>query len=270
VTGFLERTIRDLSESVEHIFYAEDVAASRGFLQDLDARTKVAGLLALIAAASMSAKLQVIAAILMIALLLAFVSRMPIRMMATKVWPAALIFSGLIAAPAMFLTPGAELWMAPLLGWSVTRQGVTTASLLILRVETAATLSFLLALSTPWTRILKALRVFRVPAVVVVILEMTSRYILLLLESSRDMFESRKSRTVGPLAARERRHLAVTSAGVLLSKTVQLSGEVYLAMLSRGFHGEIYVLGEHRMRIRDWTVLGMFLAIAACALWIGR
>ena len=37
----------------------------------------------------------------------------------------------------------------------------------------------------------------------------------------------------------ERRRLASSAAGVLLSKSVQMSGEVHLAMRSRGFRGEI-------------------------------
>ena len=48
---------------------------------------------------------------------------------------------------------------------------------------------------------------------------MTCRYILLLLETAHEMFESRKSRTVGEGTAGDRRRLAVSSAGVLLSKT---------------------------------------------------
>ena len=69
--------------------------------------------------------------------------------------------------------------------------------LLVARVETAATLSVLLILCTPWSHVLKALRVLRVPVVFVVILGMTYRYILLLLQSAHDMFESRRSRMVG-------------------------------------------------------------------------
>ena len=49
--------------------------------------------------------------------------------------------------------------------------------------------------------VLKALRVLRVPVVVVVVLGMTYRYILLLLEIAHEMFEARRSRTVSPATA---------------------------------------------------------------------
>ena len=128
----------------------------------------------------------------------------------------------------------------------------------------------LLILCTPWTHVLKALRVLRVPVVFVVILGMTFRYIFLLLQTARDMFESRQSRMVGELESADRRRLAAASVGVLLSKTLRLSGDVYMAMQSRGFRGEVYTLDEFAMRGRDWAALAGFLATAALAFWLGR
>ena len=72
------------------------------------------------------------------------------------------------------------------------------------------------------------------------------------------------------VSAGDRRRLAVSSAGVLLSKTYRMSGEVYLAMQSRGFRGEVYVLDDFRMRALDWTALAAFAALAAAAVWAGR
>ena len=64
--------------------------------------------------------------------------------------------------------------------------------------------------------------------------------------------------------------MAIASAGVLLSKTYRLSGEVYLAMQSRGFRGEVYVLDDFRMRTMDWFALGVFAGLAVAAGWAGR
>ena len=101
--------------------------------------------------------------------------------------------------------------------------------------------------------VLKALRVFRAPVLVVVILGMTCRYILLLLETAHEMFEARKSRTVGAIPAGDRRRMAVSAAGVLLSRSFQLSGDVYLAMQARGIRGDVYLLDDFQMKGRDWV-----------------
>ena len=61
----------------------------------------------------------------------------------------------------------------------------------------------------------------------------------------------------------EQRRLAVASSGVLLSKTLHLSGEVYLAMQARGFRGEVYLLDDFQMRSLDWLALAGFRALAS-------
>jgi cobalt ECF transporter T component CbiQ len=268
--GFLERTVEGLYEAMEHALHAEHSAGGGGLLQKLDARVKVAGLLSLILASVLATRLWVIAAIFALAVSLATLSLISIRMLAARVWIGALTFTGAIAVPALFLTPGAPVLRLPGLHWTITAQGLTTASYLILRVETAATLALLLVFTTPWSHVLKALRIFRVPVVFVVILGMTCRYILLMLETAHEMFESRQSRTVGELTGPQRRHMAVASAGVLLNRTFQLSGDVYLAMQSRGFRGEVYLLDEFQMTRLDWTALLAFAALTGAAVWAGR
>jgi cobalt ECF transporter T component CbiQ len=268
--NFVERTMEGLLEAMERALYAESVAGGAGLLQPIDPRVKVAGLLALIVTAAVAARLWVIGAILAVAILGAVLSRISIAHMASRVWMGALTFTGAIAVPAIFLTPGRVVWRLPGLMWPVTAQGLTTASYLVLRVETAATLALLLIFTTPWAHVLKALRTLRVPVVFVVVLGMTCRYIFLMLDTAHQMFESRKSRTVGELDAGDRRRLAVASAGVLLSRTMQLSGEVYLAMQARGFRGEVYVLDDFAMRGRDWLALATFGALTGAAVWAGR
>jgi len=231
---------------------------------------KVAALFVLVGAAVLAAKLWVIALMLAAAALAGSLSGLPVAVLATRVWMGVLAFTGTIALPAIFLTPGRAIWRLPVLGWAVTDHGWTAACYLVLRAETAATLTLLVVFTTPWMHVLKAFRFLRVPAVLVVVLGMTCRYILLLLETAREMFESRQSRTVGALSGAERRRLAASSAGVLLSKTLQLSGEVYLAMQARGFRGEVYVLDDFRMKGSDWMAVFVFSAFAATVVWAGR
>ncbi len=261
--GLIEHTIDGLYMAMERALHSENSANSRGLLQRLDPRVKVAGLFSLILAASLASKLWVIAAVFAVAVSMAALSLISIRMLASRVWIGAFTFTAAIAIPALFLTPGVPIYRLPGLNWSVTQQGLTTAGYLIFRVETAATLALLLIFTTPWMHVLKALRIFRVPVVLVVILGMTCRYILLMLQTAHEMFESRKSRTVGVMSASEQRRMAVAGASVLLTKTFQLSGDVYLAMQSRGFRGEVYLMDDFQMRRLDWMAMTTFAA-AGC------
>jgi len=268
--GFAERTVNGLLEAMERAMLAETNAAGTGWLQRLDPRVKLAGLLSLVTAVAMSHRAEVIAALFGVGIAIAIASRLPLSTLLSGVSLATVAFSSALALPAIFLTPGRTVGTAPVVGWTITAQGLTTAGYLVLRVAATTTLGFLLVFSTRWAHVLKALRAFRVPVVFVVILGMTYRYILLLLEAARDMFDARRSRTVGPLTGGERRRLVTQGAGVLLAKSLHLSGEVFLAMQARGFRGEVYLLDDFVMARTDWIALASCAGVALAAMWAGR
>ena len=268
--GVIERSLSSFVDALQHTFDAEELAKKKGLLQRLDPRVKIVAILPLLVIAALARQLRVIVALFALAVAIALLSKVPLGTLAKRVWLAVLTFTGVIALPALFLTPGRAIYSPPLLNWTVTAQGSHAAVYLIMRAETAATFSALVILCTPWSSVLKALRVLRLPVAVVVILGMTYRYIFVLLRTAHDMFESRKSRMVGRLEGRENRRMATASAGVLMSKTLQLSGDVYLAMRSRGFRGEVSVLDEFQTGWFDWVMLALFTAIAVLAFWLGR
>jgi cobalt/nickel transport system permease protein len=249
---FIEKTAAALAGAVRDALFAEQIAENRGFLQGVDPRVKVAGIGSLIVAAVAVHRLWVLAGILAIAIVLARFSQVPLRILITRVWLSVLAFTGVIAAPAAFLI------------------NARSAAFLILRAETTATLSILLILTTRWPHLLKALRSFRVPATVVAMLGMTYRYIFLLLQTAYDISESREARQVGVLPPADRRRLAAGSVGVLLGKSIAMSGDVHLAMQARGFRGEVHILEQWKMRASDWLPLAGMTGLACVAVWVGR
>jgi cobalt ECF transporter T component CbiQ len=267
---FIERTMDAVLRIAHESLSAEQLAQSRGLLQGIDARVKLAGVVALIVAVVAARRLETVVALFAVSVVLGLLSRVPITLLARRIWIAVLAFTGIIALPALFLVPGTVVYHLPLLAWPVTVQGLRSAALLIVRAESAATLAYLLILCTSWNRLLKALRFFRIPAIVVLILEMTHRYIFLLLQAARDMLESRQTRQLDYLDPAEQRRLAASSAGVLLDKSLVLSGEVHTAMLARGYRGEVHLMDDFEMRRGDWGQLVALLAAAVFFTWWGR
>jgi cobalt/nickel transport system permease protein len=264
--SFVGRTIWNLSRGMNFAALAEDSARAGGLLQGVDPRVKVVGTFAVIVAVALTHSLAAIAGAFIFAIILAALSRISPFHLARWVWMPVFLFTGCIALPAIFLTPGDPIRA----GWPITVQGLRTAGFLLLRSETAVSLSTLLVLTTRWAHILKALRVLRLPVVFVVILGMTYRYLFVILETALDMFESRESRTVGVLEGPDRRRLATATIGVLLSKSYQLSTNVHLAMQSRGFRGEVYILDDFMFRRVDCAWIFFFVAFAAAVVWAGR
>ena len=249
--------------------FAEEISARRGLFQALDARVKVISTLALLIAVNLSRSLAVIGAIYILVLLLAWLSAIPAAFFIRRVWLALPFFTGMIALPALFMTPGPPLMQLPL-GLVITRTGLTTVLFLLLRVSTSVSLTVLLVLTTPWNVVLSALGVLRVPDVFVLILGMTYRYIYLLLHTANDMFLSRKSRVVGRLSTSENQRMLAAISATLLSKSLNMSSEVYLAMQSRGFRGSMVTLRPFKMQSKDWYWLGALIAASALAAFLGR
>lgn len=266
--GFIESTTLGFAHALTRTMLSEQTARQRGLLQSLDPRVRVVGLFALVLAVTLSRRIAAVAVLFAAAIAIALLSRVNLLTLAKRVWLIVLGFTGLIALPALFTTPGSTV--ATVAGFAVSEQGLRTASLLVLRVETAVTFTSLLILCTPWGQVLKALRALRLPKEVVMMLAMTYRYVFLLVETATQMFESRRSRTVGIIRPAEQRQLAGRTAGVLLSKSVALSNDVYLAMQSRGFRGDVQILSDFRMSPWDYLGLLAFLLVGGLAVWMGR
>ena len=266
--AFLDRLARGLARAMDHALDADDLARRDGLLQRLDPRVKLAGLLTLIVVAVFVKSLVVLGSLFLVAVALALPSQVSLPRLAKQVWLKVFAFTVLIALPAVFLVPGTVVARLPVLLWPVTLQGLRSAAFLLGRAETAATFALLLILCTPWPHVLKALRVFRAPIVLVAILGMTHRYIFVLLESAAQMFASRRSRMVGPLSPRDRRRVATATAGVLLDKALLLSTDVQLAMAARGYRGEVRLIDDFQTTPIDWLALAGFAAVASAALWL--
>ena len=266
--GFLESTFVGFARVLSRAMMSEELARRRGLLQALDPRVRVVGLFSLVLAVTLSKKISVVAALFVLGIVIAMFSQVSLLVLAKRVWLVVLGFTGVIAIPATFVTPGNPVATFGFL--TITEQGLRTAAMLILRVETAVTFTTLLILCTPWAHVLKALRAFRLPKEAIAMLAMTHRYVFLLVETASQMLESRRSRTVGILPPAEQRRMAARTAGVLLSKSIELSNEVYLAMQARGFRGDVQILSDFRMGAWDYLGLAAFLLAGSVAVWMGR
>jgi cobalt ECF transporter T component CbiQ len=265
----MEHTLHGITEALERGLLAEELSRRSGLFQSLDGRVKVVGVLALLLSVSMSRNLAVIASTYGLALVLAWLSAIPPMLLIRRVWIALPFFTGLIVLPALFLTPGPSLAALPW-GLAITRTGMMTSLFLVLRVSASLSLTLLLILTTPWNAVLSALRILRVPDTFVLILGMTYRYIYLLLHAANDMFLSRQSRLVGRLSTAEHQRMLAAIGGALLGKSLKMSSEVYMAMLSRGFRGTIMPLRPPRMLSMDWLWMIVLSGLATVGIVLGR
>lgn len=263
---FVAKTLAGITGSLEQAVFSEELARLPGLLQPIDPRAKVLAGLMLLLTAGFARQSGVLAVLCAATLLLAWQSRIPLGVFARRVWLGIPLFAAVVVLPSLFLLPGRPLLVlleTPSLRLAVTDNGLASAVLFVARVGTSVSLALLLVSTTRWTDLLRALRVLRVPDSFVVVLSMTYRYLFLLLRSAGSLFLARSSRTVGATSGGEQRRWAAAASGVLMSRSVKMSGDVLLAMRARGFDGEIRSGRLPRMQDGDWLVLVLGVVLSA-------
>jgi cobalt ECF transporter T component CbiQ len=272
--SFVEKTLSGASGLMRQAIFSEDVAFQDGFLQRIDPRVKVLVLFGLLIVAAFMRHIPILLGMYLLTLALASFSALPIGFFVKRVWLFIPIFTGIIVLPATlsFITPGNIV--VPLWTWhgsqvGITSQGLTAAGLIVTRVAVSISLVVLLTLTTPWAKLLAALRSLHVPKVFILILGMTYRYIFLLLNSVTDMYTSRKSRSAGNAMkdVKEGQRFVSATAGALFGKAHALSEDVHMAMVARGFTGDAKVLTAFRTTALDWWFAFSAIAVGALVVW---
>ncbi len=263
---FLTKNIPSFTHTLESIISIDNLCRAPGLLQGLDPRVKVATFVLFIVMVGLARSLSILAIIFVLILALTYLSKVPLGFFLKRVVIFIPIFTAVIALPALFITPGQPLMS---LGGRVviTEQGTRAAGLLVLRVMDSLSFGMLLILSTQWTNLLVALRWLRMPSLLVAIVGMTYRYIFLLLHTANAMFLARRSRTIRSFSGGENRRWLVRTLAATMARSQHLSEEVYLAMLSRGYQGEVYALNDLSLKRRDFFWIAFALTAAAVFLW---
>ncbi len=149
--------------------------------------------------------------------IVAVLSRLPVGFLLRRL---------LLLEPFVFGVAALSLWQPH--GWPVFCQAVVRSTLCL------ATL-VLLAATTPFSEIVRVLRAWRVPPLLLTTLTLMERYLFVLVEESARMQRARTSRTFAP---RPRwaiwRSLAET-LGQLFVRSVERAGRIYAAMCARGW-----------------------------------
>jgi cobalt/nickel transport system permease protein len=273
--SYVEKTLTAGADILRQVMFSDESSSRPGLLQRIEPRVKMITLFGLLVAGSFLHTIPALLVLYAATLALAASSALPLGFFVKRVWLFVPIFTGIVLIPATLsvVIPGDVI--VPLWHWrghaeGITRQGLTSALLVVCRVASSISLVVLLTLTTPWTRLLASLRALAVPRAFILIIGMAYRYMFLLLASVTDMFESRKSRTVGAEKhdGAARRFVFATT-GAVLGKSLTLSEEVHQAMVSRGYRGDAKVMTQPAPVWRDFA-FAVAAAIFAAGLLVGE
>ena len=274
--SFVERTIGGAAGLMRQAMFSLDVASEPGLLQRVDPRVKLVTVLALLLATGLVRNIAVLAGVYLATLGLAVASKLSLSFFVKRVWLFVPIFTGIVVLPATLnvITPGHVV--VPLGTWfghdiGLTAQGLTAAGLIVTRVAASISLVVLLTLTTPWAKLLAALRACFVPRVFVLVLGMAYRYLFHLLGAVTDMYTARKARTVARATdVRAGRSFVAASAGALFGKSHALAEEVHMAMVARGYNGDSRTVTAFQLRRYDLLFAALSLTAVAVVLGADR
>jgi cobalt/nickel transport system permease protein len=267
---FLDKTLLAVANVAERSLFSEIYARRRGFLQMLDVRIKLLTFLYLLVIISFLHLPRTLWLLYGFSLLLAAVSGVPVVFFLKRVWLFVPLFTAAIVLPSLLniVTPGDPVWVLVKLGrtysWgpyvvpaeiAVTRQGLWGGIVFVSRVAASVSFAVLFTLTTRWAEVFSGLRSLFVPRAFVATLGMTYRYLFVFLRLIQDMYRARKSRTIRPLSSAVERNWIASRIGVTFKKSVDMSEDIYKAMLSRGFHGEFRSLGRFHAMAADYVWL---------------
>jgi cobalt/nickel transport system permease protein len=254
VGASLERIGRKLRRAMAQ----ERTARADGWLQRMDPRVKLASGLVLIVASTLVRDIRPLVVLYLGTLLAAATSGVRVGATLRRVWLVVPLFAGVVLAPAALnlvtpgtsvlvlahLAPGARLgpWVLPAY-IAVTRQGLDAAMLVLGRATVAVAVVALVTATTRWQQILASLGRLGVPPAFVMVAEMMYRYFFVLAGLAEEDFLARRSRTIAEPGGAEGRRFVASRVALLFRRSRKLSGDVHLAMVSRGYSGEVRVLG---------------------------
>ena len=159
-----------------------------------------------------------------------------------------------IALPTVFTRPGETLFelTPPLITLTATDAGLTFFATVILKSWLSVTSAVLLTSTTPAYNLLASLRWLRLPAILVSIVMLMYRYLFVLVDETQRLMRARTARSAslgdggsgsgGSLIWRAKGTGGM--AGSLFIRTLDRSDRIYLAMLARGYDGNIRLSRE--------------------------
>jgi cobalt/nickel transport system permease protein len=163
---------------------------------------------------------------------------------------AALAFPFILAALPVIFTQGSEpLFTIPLGPWSLSvyQPGLERFFSIALKSWISVQAAIVLASSTPFPDLLVAMRAVRVPRLLVAIFGMMWRYLFVLADEALRLMRARAARSGhsdqiglrpgGSLSWRAR--VTGGMAGSLFLRAIERSDRIYMAMVSRGYDGEV-------------------------------
>ena len=135
------------------------------------------------------------------------------------------------------------------------------SEMLFLKIIGSVALINALANSAKWSQITRSLKVFKIPDIFILVLDITIKYIVILGEFSLHMLYALRLRSIGK---NSRKHQALSNImGGLFLKSKEMAELTYAAMECRGFNGQYQSYRKHHFYPADYFYIPVQVILIA-------
>ena len=250
-----------------HVHFLDPYRPRPSLVHHLDARIKLVLAVAFILSSALTPDGAWPAYFLLLALALsaALLSELGVGYVLKR---AALALPFVMAAlPLVFTAPGERLLSIPLgsLTIGISGPGLVRFISIALKSWISVQAAIILASSTPFPNLLAAMRAIRIPRLLVAIFALMWRYLFVLVDEVLRLTRARAARSghsdrtdlhpggSWPWRAR----VTGGMAGNLFMRALERSDRIYMAMVSRGYDGEIRTLPLPALGSQQWITLAV-------------
>jgi energy-coupling factor transporter transmembrane protein EcfT len=282
-TPLLEKGIRHVAEIIKTNFSQWESASKNGLFQKIDARIKILFLIFFLIIVSLKREIAPEVAIGIFVFLLALSSRLNLLRFYKKVFFLGFVFGFLIGLPsALNLVTKGEV-VFPILSLSkphdfwiyhipeqigLTKEGMYGVGMLTFRVLNSLSLTLLLLHTTPFSEVMKALKIIKIPDGLLVMMTLSYKYFFLFANTVEEMHLAKKSRLMRELGPGDARRWVAGRIAFIYGKTQKRSEDIFRAMLSRGFSDSIKIYGFRKLNVQDGGVAISLFLLGVLFLWI--
>ncbi len=152
---------------------------------------------------------------------------------------------------------------------SVTYDGLLVLANVVTKAWLCILSLILLSATTKFTDLLKGLKQLKLPKVIVLILSFMYRYIFVLVDEVMRMRQARDSRNFGGGRLRQLKTIG-SMIGTLFIRSYERGERIYVAMLARGFDGEVRSLRQLSFKRADAyfsVAFGLVLISSVIIFW---
>lgn len=266
-----------------HLHFLDPYQARRSLVHQMDARIKVVLVVAFILTAAMVPPGAWPVYILLLSLVVAFevLSELGVGSV-IKRSSLALPFV-LAAIPLMLTIPGPAVLSFGLGSWhfAVTVPGIERFLSVACKSWLSVQAAIVLAATTEFPQLLRALRALKLPRLLVAVIGLMWRYLFVLVDEALRLLRARSARSghtdaqSNPAARRSggslgwRARVVGGMAGSLFLRAFERSDRIYVAMLARGYDGEIRSFDLPALRTGEILMMTAVLALLGILLLMG-